>query len=79
MGSPEPRLAQARVLGVVGEDEQAVHRGGLRVVLLGRQQDVEAILAAFLAWQFGAALGAPHGAAAFRPFRASLGMVFLGE
>ncbi len=66
------------MLGVIGEDEQAVHRGGLRVVLLGRQQGVEAILAAFLAWQFGAALGAPQGAAAFRPFRANPGTILLG-
>lgn len=78
VGRPEPGFAQARVLGMVGEDEQTVRGRRLWMLPLGGEQGVEANLATFLARQFGAALGAPHGAAAFRPIRANPGTILLG-
>lgn len=51
----QPNLRQTRVLCVIGEDEQPVHHGRLRVMLLGSEQEMKPIHTAFVAGQHGSA------------------------
>ncbi len=55
LGPSLPELGQPGVLGVVGEDEQPVHRSRLRVMLLGSEQEVKPGRRALVAGQYGSA------------------------